>query len=85
MGYGGTDTHPHDDSTSSISPSDDDLGIIPKGALDPVYEAKARLLNRAVRISVSCPLLLSVALTRCFAPGNRFGISAWGGINGSFS
>ncbi|OAA33480.1 membrane transporter [Moelleriella libera RCEF 2490] len=49
MGYGGTDTHPHDDSTSSISPSDDDLGIIPKGALDPVYEAKARLLNRAIR------------------------------------
>jgi len=28
--------------------SDDDAAIIPKGALDPVYEAKARILNRAV-------------------------------------
>lgn len=27
----------------------DDVAIIPKGALDPVYEAKARVLNRAVR------------------------------------
>lgn len=27
----------------------DDAAIIPKGALDPVYEAKARVLNRAVR------------------------------------
>ena len=26
----------------------DDEAIIPKGALDPVYEAKARILNRAV-------------------------------------
>ncbi|KAL3960640.1 hypothetical protein ACCO45_005757 [Purpureocillium lilacinum] len=29
--------------------SDDDAAIIPKGALDPVYEAKARILNRAIR------------------------------------
>jgi hypothetical protein len=28
----------------------DDEAIIPKGALDPVYEAKARVLNHAVRI-----------------------------------
>ena len=27
----------------------DDLGAIPKGTIDPVYEAKARVLNRAVR------------------------------------
>lgn len=27
----------------------DDLAIYPKGTLDPVYEAKARVLNRAVR------------------------------------
>ena len=26
----------------------DDLGAIPKGTIDPVYEAKARVLNRAV-------------------------------------
>lgn len=29
----------------------DDAAIIPKGALDPVYEAKARVLNRAVRVT----------------------------------
>ncbi|RDA92797.1 hypothetical protein CP533_0778, partial [Ophiocordyceps camponoti-saundersi (nom. inval.)] len=29
--------------------SDGDSAIIPKGALDPVYEAKARLINRAIR------------------------------------
>lgn len=27
-----------------------DEAIIPHGALDPVYEAKARVLNRAVRV-----------------------------------
>lgn len=27
----------------------DDKGTIPKGQIDPVYEAKARVLNRAVR------------------------------------
>lgn len=26
----------------------DDAGAIPKGQIDPVYEAKARVLNRAV-------------------------------------
>ena len=26
----------------------DDAGAIPKGTIDPVYEAKARVLNRAV-------------------------------------
>lgn len=26
----------------------DDVGAIPKGHIDPVYEAKARVLNRAV-------------------------------------
>ncbi|KAG6067035.1 hypothetical protein E4U32_004751 [Claviceps aff. humidiphila group G2b] len=55
MGHGATDlndrsNHPNEyNSNSSIDLSDDDVGIIPKGALDPVYEAKARLLNRAVR------------------------------------
>lgn len=36
-----------------LSPSSDNASeeatIIPQGALDPVYEAKARVLNRAVR------------------------------------
>lgn len=27
----------------------DDLGALPKGTLDPVYEAKARVLNRAIQ------------------------------------
>jgi hypothetical protein len=34
--------------TNSISASSSDDDVIPKGALDPVYEAKARVLNRAV-------------------------------------
>ena len=32
----------------------DDVAAIPKGTIDPVYEAKARVLNRAVRPSVQC-------------------------------
>lgn len=56
MGHGATDlsdrsNQPNEyNSNSSIDLSDDDVGIIPKGALDPVYEAKARLLNRAVSL-----------------------------------
>lgn len=55
MGYGATDADERsrgrdDEYNSSIDLSDDDAAIVPKGTLDPVYEAKARLLNRAVRI-----------------------------------
>ncbi len=35
----------------SINISDDDDTVISKGSLDPVYEAKAKVLNRAVRRS----------------------------------
>lgn len=28
----------------------EDVSTIPKGTIDPVYEAKARVLNRAVRV-----------------------------------
>lgn len=28
----------------------EDVSTIPKGTIDPVYEAKARVLNRAVRL-----------------------------------
>ncbi|KAH0489577.1 hypothetical protein TgHK011_010000 [Trichoderma gracile] len=35
--------------TNSISASSSDDDVIPKGALDPVYEAKARVLNRAIQ------------------------------------
>jgi hypothetical protein len=46
-----------------------DAGVIPKGSLDPVYEAKARVLNHAVR-------------RRRFVGGTdiiRFKKSAWDG------
>ncbi|KAM0427897.1 hypothetical protein ACHAPT_007356 [Fusarium lateritium] len=33
----------------SLADATDDEAIIPKGALDPVYEAKARILNRAIQ------------------------------------
>lgn len=31
-----------------LSSSSEDYGVIPKGTIDPVYEAKARVLNNAV-------------------------------------
>jgi hypothetical protein len=34
--------------TGSVALGADDVGAIPKGTIDPVYEAKARVLNRAV-------------------------------------
>jgi hypothetical protein len=33
----------------SVAVGIDDAAIFPKGQIDPVYEAKARVLNRAVR------------------------------------
>jgi hypothetical protein len=43
--------------TPGAEPRDDDIALgiqdesaIPKGTLDPVYEAKARVLNRAVSV-----------------------------------
>jgi hypothetical protein len=38
----------NDGRRSSLVDAAEDEAIIPKGALDPVYEAKARILNRAV-------------------------------------
>ena len=32
----------------------DDAGAIPKGTIDPIYEAKARVLNRAVSLLRPC-------------------------------
>lgn len=37
---------------SEVALGANDVAIIPKGALDPVYEAKARVLNRAVRLAL---------------------------------
>lgn len=42
------DAEPEAKIGESIAVGIDDVGTIPKGALDPVYEAKARVLNRAV-------------------------------------
>ncbi|KAF5723017.1 major facilitator superfamily transporter [Fusarium mundagurra] len=39
----------NDGRRSSLVDAADDEAIIPKGALDPVYEAKARILNRAIQ------------------------------------
>jgi hypothetical protein len=40
------------DSRLEVLPSAvDDAGAIPKGTIDPVYEAKARVLNHAVSTS----------------------------------
>ncbi|CAM1503545.1 Fc.00g011360.m01.CDS01 [Cosmosporella sp. VM-42] len=40
---------PDDGRRDSLGSSIDDVAIIPKGVLDPVYEAKARVLNRAIQ------------------------------------
>lgn len=39
---------------SSVDLSDDDGVIIPKGSLDPVYEAKAKVVNKAVSPPTLC-------------------------------
>lgn len=46
--------------TSSVSVSSDE-DVIPKGALDPVYEAKAKVLNHAVSHSSIYWLATTVA------------------------
>ena len=45
-----TDTSPAEVLASTAADHRADEAIIPHGALDPVYEAKARVLNRAVRV-----------------------------------
>ena len=44
--------------------SGDDDGIIPKGQIDPVYEAKAQVLNHAARPPLPPESLSSSATTR---------------------
>jgi hypothetical protein len=55
----------------------DDLSAIPKGTIDPIYEAKARVLNRAVPPTTSLPVMLLIF--------SRFKTSAWDGTNGNSS
>lgn len=61
-GHGkGEDVPPSYDATNggrrdSVAAGIDDVAIIPKGVLDPVYEAKARVINRAVSLPSSSAL-----------------------------
>lgn len=57
----------------------DDLAAIPKGTIDPVYEAKARVLNHAVRSSSF------VSRVHVMLISARFKKLAWDGINGNSS
>lgn len=68
----------NDGRRNSLVDAADDEAIIPKGALDPVYEAKARILNRAVSFGL-------ILFDRVDVNIVRFKISVWGGISGSFS
>lgn len=83
----------------SIEMSDDDT-VISKGALDPVYEAKAKVLNRAVsqshpafimdtrRAHTRYPDRVWKSLrkdVKLTLRNERFKILAWAGTNGSFS
>lgn len=58
--------------TNSVSVSSDE-DVIPKGALDPVYEAKAKVLNHAV--SHSPISYLATTMTRQFRVYEAGGIA----------
>lgn len=60
----------------------DEEATIPKGQIDPVYEAKARVLNRAVRspLHVCRSTLLDAILH-----DHRFKTSVWDGTSGNCS
>lgn len=65
------------DESAPVPHAAEDLAAIPKGTLDPVYEAKARVLNHAV-----CTNLYreNSKLTR-----SRFKKLGWGGTSGNCS
>jgi hypothetical protein len=54
----------------------DDAGAIPKGHIDPVYEAKARVLNHAVSVITLLPMWFATHHL-------RFKKLAWAGISGN--
>jgi hypothetical protein len=56
--------------------------VLPKGTLDPVYEAKAKILNDAVRSLPRVPTEAPAKLT--MSTLYRFKTLAWDGTNGSF-
>lgn len=47
------ESHPQPQVGGVVAIGKDDDAIIPKGQIDPVYEAKARVLNHAVRSRLS--------------------------------
>ena len=60
------------DVPGDVSPLDEavDTGAIPKGTIDPVYEAKARVLNHAVSV---IPRFYVIRLTQYKDPRDRHG------------
>lgn len=46
----------HNGNNTDVLIGINDAAIIPKGEIDPVYEAKARVLNRAARCKSLFPL-----------------------------
>lgn len=65
----------------------DEVAAIPKGTIDPVYEAKARVLNHAVikpEASPKHPVIIGQLVAQILiAPRSKK--SGWGGISGSCS
>jgi len=43
------DSYPHEKASTNRPKGDYDTGILPEGSVDPVYEAKAQVLNRAIQ------------------------------------
>lgn len=74
------ETVPKSEHKTTVDLSDDDA-IIPQGQIDPVFEAKARVLNHAVR-SPSYPVPWQSWPADL---SSRSKISAWDGTNGSSS
>lgn len=71
----GEDSEVKDTSPAEVIGLDDEAAI-PKGTIDPVYEAKARVLNHAVSTLTICIDITLKYLSR----SKR---SAWDGINGN--
>ena len=76
----GDDSPLRDPDLSSVANASDDEAILPAGTLDPVYEAKAKVLNRAVRSTGR-----KAATTFLTTFPHRSKTLAWGGTNGSSS
>lgn len=72
---------PHDGIQADVARGVGDAATIPKGEIDPVYEAKARVLNRA-----ACYKPTTWSHPYCDETDHRprYLTSGWDGINGLF-